>query len=186
MDLAYARAAAVVRALPYRLGTRPMFELRNIPFIGASVHAEIQQMVSTGTSKNLDAHRLGKEGGGVLMHASTGQWRSGFWAVGVGGGGGGGDLTVRGTEGAGGVVAVPPGGGVSTVSSLSLLKPGTIDEAAAQKSLRKLPSLGANTGRVALTPGCQIDYMLSSIEPCFYCKIKRGEKCGQPYQSPQN
>jgi hypothetical protein len=110
----------------------------------------------------------GRERGGIWIWRQRGRGRGrGERAPGGGGGGGGGwgggELAVSGgAEGAGGAVALPPGGGGdsgSFVSTLSLLKPGTIDEAAACKNLRKLPSLGALTGRVALTPGCQGSYM---------------------------
>ena len=54
MDLAYARAAAVVRALPYRLSSDKSHRsiessLRKIPFLGPSVCHEIRQMLKTGT-----------------------------------------------------------------------------------------------------------------------------------------
>jgi hypothetical protein len=77
MELACARAAAVVRALPYRLGTRLDVELIRTPFLGASMSTVVDEMVKTGTSKTLEAHRLGAARGGELKHVSTGRPRGG-------------------------------------------------------------------------------------------------------------
>ena len=99
MELSYARAAAVVRALPYRLRSKTL-KSRDLPFLGESMRTQIGQMVRTGTSKTLEAFRMGEP----PTHTTSGKVRP-------------------------------------------------INNAAAQRNLQKLPSLGINTAANLISLG---------------------------------
>ena len=66
---AYARAAAATRAWPRRLkpGDSPS-EIRAVPFVGASLAAQISQMLETGTCEKLEGFRKGATRGGIVRH----------------------------------------------------------------------------------------------------------------------
>ena len=163
MELAYARAAAVVRALPYRLRTevKTLTKADGVPFLGPSVCIEISQMVKTGTSETLEAHRKGAAGGGALRHTSSGRIRGSSvnerWTLesrtprallareDPEDGGRGLELAVCNVEGSEALALEPLAERYGGGRRASLLRGGTIQEAAAQRNLQKLPSLGLST-----------------------------------------
>ena len=168
---AYARAAAATRAWPRRLkpGDSPS-EIRAVPFVGASLAAQISQMLETGTCEKLEGFRKGATRGGIVRH-HDGRVRFGDAA------------RESGTDAAreSGTDAARESGtnasredapGALTIASSAVVvagsapnpavvvshtsrgrEPGTLDEAAAHASLRVIPGVGRETARRLILAG---------------------------------
>lgn len=179
---AYARAAAATRAWPRRLKPGDAAsELRAIPFVGASLAAQMAQMLETGTCDKLEGFRKGAARGGIVRH-HDGRVRFGDVALER-------DAATKDhrlpsppdgrreketdtetfAEGAPGALALdgvrPDVAAPATVSSAVSSaassagkvsrgrEPGTLDEAAAHASLRVIPGVGRDTARRLILAG---------------------------------